>query len=78
MTYKKNWVRIKWWEDDDGGSPITKFEVRVKNVDGGYSEPEACADLTYLDDHCFVDIQDMHKSISSGGFGIAWGGLIKF
>lgn len=78
LTNKKNWLRIKWWPDDDGGSEITSFDVRVKKSDDSYAEPTNCADLTYLDDACFVDIQVLHAAIADSGFGYAWGDVVKF
>jgi len=50
-------MRLKWWPDDDGGSPITVFAVQVYSYeDTTYVEPDTCTGLTYLDDLCFVEI----------------------
>jgi len=82
LSFKKNYMRLMWWPDDDGGADVIGFEVRVHSyrqvggVDAGWVEPATCASLTFLNDRCFVDIQVLHDA--STGFNVPWGDTVTF
>jgi len=82
-------MRVKWWPDDDGGSDITAYAIELYTYETGtYKTPETCEDLTYLQDACFVEIQDLHRVCAEGktpatsssvcDYQLAWGDEVWF
>lgn len=74
--YKKNFMRLRWFDSDDGGSDILGYKVLIKNVNGTYHEYSECMDLKGYDYQCYVDIQDLNNQ--TGDFGIPWGEEVFF
>jgi len=43
LSFKKNYMRLMWWPDDDGGADVDTFEVKVWSVrENNWIEPTAC------------------------------------